>query len=43
MEKDLGEAVKKDLGRDYFTTWFTEFAVIDNEIEHTISHLNKWS
>lgn len=43
MYKDLTEAVKKDLGREAFATWFTELAIIDKEIDHTIANLKKWN
>ena len=43
MQKDLTEAIKKDLGRDSFATWFGEISILDKEIDHTISHLKKWT
>ena len=43
MEKDLTDAIKKDLGREAFATWFYELAVLDKEIEHAVSNLKRWS
>lgn len=43
MYKDLTEAVKKDLGREAFATWFSELVIIEKEIDHAIAHLHKWT
>lgn len=43
MKKDLSEAVKKDLGRDEFVTWFTELAIIEHDLDHTVANLKKWA
>lgn len=43
LEKDITEAIKKDLGRDYFATWFAEISMLDYEIDHTVSNLKKWA
>jgi aldehyde dehydrogenase (NAD+) len=43
LEKEINEAVQKDLGREAFMTWFTEIAVVQNEIDHAIAHLKKWA
>jgi aldehyde dehydrogenase (NAD+) len=42
MNNDLTDAVKVDLGRDSFATWFTEINVINREIDHAIENLSKW-
>ena len=39
LEKDISEAVRKDLGREQFMTWFTEVLIMVTEVEHAISHL----
>ena len=39
----LCEGVKKDLGRDYFATWFLEISLIEHEINHAIKHIEKWT
>lgn len=38
----MAEAVKKDLGREEFTTWFTELQQVEKEIEFNISNLKTW-
>ena len=43
MEKDLTDAVKKDIGRDAFITWLSEISIIDKEIDHALSNINKWT
>jgi len=43
MSNDLSDAIKKDLGRDRFTTWLSESSYLEKEIDHTISNLHKWS
>jgi aldehyde dehydrogenase (NAD+) len=43
MQKDLVDAIQKDLGREHFATWFTELSLVENDIDHTIAHLNKWA
>jgi aldehyde dehydrogenase (NAD+) len=42
LGKEFHEAVQKDLGRGAFMTWFSEIVVVENEINHAISHLKKW-
>ncbi|CDW83562.1 aldehyde dehydrogenase [Stylonychia lemnae] len=42
LEKDISEAVRKDLGREAFMTWFGELVIMLGEIDHTIQHLKKW-
>jgi len=42
LEKDISEAVRKDLGREQFMTWFTEVLIMVTEVEHAISHLKQW-
>jgi hypothetical protein len=39
MQKDLTDAVQKDLGRESFSTWFTEISLIEKELEHTLQHI----
>jgi aldehyde dehydrogenase (NAD+) len=39
MQKDLSDAVQKDLGRESFSTWFTEISLIEKELEHTLQHI----
>lgn len=41
-KKLLCEGVRKDLGRVEFATWMLELTLIENEIEHSLEHLNKW-
>jgi hypothetical protein len=39
MQKDLSDAVQKDLGRESFSTWFTEISLIEKELEHTLQNI----
>lgn len=43
MRSELSEAVKKDLGREDFTTYFVELLVLENEIRHTLENLERWA
>jgi aldehyde dehydrogenase (NAD+) len=43
MTKDLGDAVKKDLGREQFATWFAELSSLEHGIDHTIQNLSSWA
>ena len=43
MNKELIEAVKADIGRESFVTWFSEISILEKEIDHTLSNLKKWS
>ena len=40
--KALCEALRKDLGREEFASWFYELALVEQECEHVIKHLPKW-
>ncbi len=42
MQKELQDAVKADIGRDNFVTWFMETGLLEKEIDHAISNLGKW-
>jgi aldehyde dehydrogenase (NAD+) len=42
MEKDINDAVKADLGRGAFITWFTEVLGLNKQIDHAIENLKKW-
>ena len=42
MQKELQDAVKADIGRDNFVTWFMESGLLEKEIDHAISNLHKW-
>lgn len=37
------DAVKADIGRESFVTWFSEISILDKEIDHTLAHIHKWS
>jgi hypothetical protein len=39
FENELAEAVRKDLAREAFVTWFAEISVLKSEIAHTLTHL----
>jgi len=39
MEKDLSDAIKADLGRGAFVTWFTEGLGLIKQIDHAIANL----
>ncbi len=43
MNKELVEAVKADIGRESFVTWFSEISIIEKEIEHSIKNLKRWT
>lgn len=43
LEKELSEAVQKDLGREAFVTWFTELSILTHEIDHTMASLKQWA
>lgn len=36
MKEEFCDAVRNDLGRGPFITWFTELSVLDKEIDHNI-------
>lgn len=38
----MQDAVKADIGRDNFATWFLETGLIEKEIDHAIENLSKW-
>ena len=42
-EKELSEALRKDLGKAPFESYMTEIGFILSEIRHTLKHLNKWT
>ena len=42
-EKELSEALRKDLGKAPFESYMTEIGFILSEIRHTLKHLNKWA
>lgn len=43
MKKPISEAIRKDLGREEFVTWFIEIALIEHECEHAIKNINNWA
>jgi aldehyde dehydrogenase (NAD+) len=43
MNQELVDAVKADIGRESFVTWFSEISIIEKEIDHAISNIKKWS
>ncbi len=43
MENDFSEAVRKDLGREGFVTWFAELCILKSEVVHTMKMLHKWA
>ena len=43
MSKDLTDAVKADIGRESFVTWFSELSILEKEINHALAHIQKWS
>lgn len=43
MNKELVEAVKADIGRESFVTWFSEISIIEKEIDHALQHLKQWT
>jgi aldehyde dehydrogenase (NAD+) len=43
MNQELIDAVKADIGREDFVTWFSEVTILEKEIDHTISNLEKWT
>ena len=43
MNQELVDAVKADIGRESFVTWFSEISILVKEINHTIENLKKWS
>ena len=43
MQREMTDAVKKDLGRDYFATWFMEISILEHEINFAIANLGKWT
>lgn len=43
LQKEISEAIQKDLGREQFSTWLGEFCILDKEIDHTLAHLKKWN
>ena len=36
MNQELVDAVKADIGRESFVTWFSEISILVKEIDHTI-------
>jgi aldehyde dehydrogenase (NAD+) len=42
MENEIGDALRKDLGRELFVSWMTELAGVEEKIDHTIAHLKQW-
>ena len=42
-EKELSEALRKDLGKAPFESYMTEIGFILSEIRHTLEHLDKWA
>ena len=42
-EKELSEALRKDLGKAPFESYMTEIGFILSEIRHTLKHLDKWA
>lgn len=42
-EKELSEALCKDLGKAPFESYMTEIGFILSEIRHTLKHLDKWT
>lgn len=42
-EKDIKDALKKDLGKSAFESYLTEIAFIKDEIKFTLKHLKKWT
>ena len=42
MRGELSEALKLDLGRSEFLSWFCELNALETEVTHTISHLKTW-
>ena len=43
MQKELQDAVKADIGRDNFITWFMETSLIEKEIDHAVANIYKWA
>ena len=43
MRPQLTDAIKKDLGREDFASYFMEILVLENAINHTLEHLDKWT
>jgi aldehyde dehydrogenase (NAD+) len=43
MEKDISDAVKADLGRGAFCTWFTELAGLEKQIDFVQANLKSWA
>lgn len=43
MRPQICEAIRLDLGRESFATWFYELAIVEHDCEHVLRHLEKWS
>jgi aldehyde dehydrogenase (NAD+) len=43
MNQELVDAVKADIGRESFVTWFSEISILVKEIDHTVGNLKKWT
>lgn len=39
MRPEISEAVRLDLGRESFATWFCELAIIEHDCEHLLRNL----
>ena len=42
MEKELCEAIEKDLGKGHFYAYISEIHLVKVEIQHSIDHLKQW-
>jgi len=42
-EADWSETLKKDLGRDIYTTYTGDAQIVLAEIDHAVAHLDKWA
>jgi aldehyde dehydrogenase (NAD+) len=43
MKQELVDAVKADIGRESFVTWFSEISIIEKEIDHATSNIKNWA
>lgn len=43
MTADFCEALRLDLGRQHFVTWFSETSLLERDIQHAIDHLKSWA
>ncbi len=43
MRSKISEAIRLDLGREAFATWFYELALVEHDCEHVLRHLKRWS